>query len=166
MQSKILGLDNDRLVNKVILGILVIMDSIEERQVPQFLVAAFLAEAIHTQLVNLGTLKHFRYQTYLMHIFFHYNQEDFLEMQRCEPLAIGVEISPVNEDGNEGMFRFINKIMPKASKQLKKKLQLSLETRIGDWYLFENRIVIKLYGFEDEPFLLPSFFTPKIYSLE
>lgn len=36
----------------------------------------------------------------------------------------------------------------------------------GDWYLFENHTILRIYGFEDEPYLLPTFLTPKIYALE
>ena len=63
---------------------------------------------MHTQLVNLGTLKHFRYQTYLMDLFFHNNQDHFVELQIYEPLALEEEISFVDKDKSEGMFKFIN----------------------------------------------------------
>ena len=59
--SQILGLDNDRIVNEVILVILVPMESIEENQVLHIQVDEFLAETMDSQLVNLSTLKHFRY---------------------------------------------------------------------------------------------------------
>ena len=39
-------------------------------------------------------------------------------------------------------------------------------TRIGDWLLFEKHTIIRFYGFEEEPFLFPTFLTPRIYALE
>ena len=82
--SQILGLENNRSVNEVILVFLITMGSTKERHVPQFQVVEFLIETMHTQLVNIGTLKHFKYQKYLMHLFFYFNYEHFLELQRHE----------------------------------------------------------------------------------
>lgn len=55
---------------------------------------------------------------------------------------------------------------PEILEELNNYLQLSPKTRIGDWYFFENQTIIRVYGFEDEPFLLPAFLTPRIYALE
>ena len=77
MLSQILCVDNGRLVNEVILGFLVTMDSVEERKVLQIQVVECMVEAMHTQLMNMGALEHFRYQRYLVHLLFHYNQEHF-----------------------------------------------------------------------------------------
>ena len=41
-----------------------------------------------------------------------------------------------------------------------------MEDRIGDWFLFLKYIVIRVYGFEHQPYMLPSFLTPQIFSLE
>jgi hypothetical protein len=37
---------------------------------------------------------------------------------------------------------------------------------VGDWYLFEYHIEIRIYGAEIQPFLLPIFLTPRIFALE
>lgn len=37
---------------------------------------------------------------------------------------------------------------------------------IGDWYFLKNCIIIKRYGYFENPILLPKFVTPKLYSLE
>ena len=110
--SQILGLENDRSINEIIIGFLVTMCSIEENQAPQLQVVEFLDEAIHVQLVFIDTLTHFRYQAYIMHLFFHFNHEHFPELQRHEQPT--PEISFVNKDNNEAMFRFINQVMPKS----------------------------------------------------
>lgn len=79
--TQVLGLENVRFVDEVILGFLVSICPSEESQVPQIQFVEFLVEAIHVQLVNFGTLKHFKYQAYLMHLFFHFNYELFLEFK-------------------------------------------------------------------------------------
>jgi hypothetical protein len=43
-----------------------------------------------------------------MHIFFHCNQEGFLELQKFELVAPRAKIYFIDKDENQGMFRFIN----------------------------------------------------------
>ena len=76
------------------------------------------------------------------------------------------------------MFNFINKIMaraysilfnfipPRISSKLKTTLQLRPDTRIGDWYMFENHTILRIYGFEKKKYLFPTLLTPRIYALE
>lgn len=49
---------------------------------------------------------------------------------------------------------------------MKSKLQLSPETRIGDWFLYKHHTVIKDYYFSEAPYLIPPFLTPRLFSLE
>jgi hypothetical protein len=55
---------------------------------------------------------------------------------------------------------------PRIFSECKILLQLSPDKRVGDWYLFENHTEIRVYGIELQPFLLPRFLTPRIFSLE
>ena len=45
-------------------------------------------------------------------------------------------------------------------------LQFSPKKRIGDWFLFEKGIVIRLYGFVHQSYMLPTFFTVRVFALE
>jgi hypothetical protein len=90
------------------------------------------------------------------------------------------QYSTIKKDNNdEGMFHFINKTMaknncvlfdstpPRIFLELRfKLLQLSLDTSIGVWHIFENHTILRVYGFEEEPYMLPIFLTPRIYALE
>ena len=79
-----------------------------------------------------------------MQLFLHLNHEYFPKLQRQEQQASNVEISFVNKDKNEGMFKFINQVMPKVfmilfgsllprvSEELNNYLQLIQESMIGD----------------------------------
>jgi hypothetical protein len=58
-----------------------------------------------------------------------------------------------------------NHVPPRIFLECKKLLQLSPKKRVGDWYVFEYYIEIKVYGCQLAPFLLPIFMTPRIFSL-
>ena len=45
-------------------------------------------------------------------------------------------------------------------------LQFSPERRIGDWFLFEQGTMIRLYGFVHQPYILPRFLTLRVFALE
>jgi hypothetical protein len=76
------------------------------------------------------------------------------------------------------MLIFINKIMSKAHslifstdlprvlEEMKIILQPNPESRVGDWMLFIQSTVIWVYGYQEGPYLLPVFLTPRIFSLE
>jgi hypothetical protein len=76
------------------------------------------------------------------------------------------------------MLIFINKIMsrvynlifntslPRVLKDMKSYLQPNLENKIGDWVLFMHSTIIWVYGCQEAPYLLPTFLTPKVFSLE
>ena len=37
---------------------------------------------------------------------------------------------------------------------------------VGDWFCYKEFIVMRIYGFEGEPYKLPRFLTTRIYVLE
>ena len=37
---------------------------------------------------------------------------------------------------------------------------------VGDWFCFEDYTLIRIYGFEGEPFRLPKFTTRRLFALE
>jgi hypothetical protein len=59
-----------------------------------------------------------------------------------------------------------NEVPPRIIPECNKLLQLSPDKRVGDWYLFENYTETRVYGSELRPFLLSTFLTPRIFSLE
>ena len=56
--------------------------------------------------------------------------------------------------------------LPKVFPEMKETLQLSPSKRIGDWFLSESETIIRLHGFVHQPYILPSFLTTRIFSLE
>ena len=55
--------------------------------------------------------------------------------------------------------------MPRISEDFKLLVQNPVET-VGDWFCFENYTVIRVYGFEGEPFKLPRFISRRLFALE
>ena len=49
---------------------------------------------------------------------------------------------------------------------MKESLQFTPDRKIGDWFLLEEHKIIRVYGFFHDPYILPSFLTPRIFSLE
>ena len=49
---------------------------------------------------------------------------------------------------------------------MKELLQLSPSKMVGYWFLTEAETVIRLYGFVHQPYVLPTFLTVRIFSLE
>ena len=54
------------------------------------------------------------------------------------------------------------RVLPK----MKEVLQFSLERRIGDWFLSEHGTMIRVYGFIHQPYILPTFLTLRVFSLD
>ena len=55
---------------------------------------------------------------------------------------------------------------PRVTSTLQECLHPPIEDWIGDWFLSENYIVIRVYGFDRPPYRLPTFLTPKIFAME
>jgi hypothetical protein len=79
---------------------------------------------------------------------------------------------------NVGFKAFVDKFMytfyiifqgehpPKLFPECRQMLQLTPDTKVGDWYIFEDHTIIRIYGSEFKPYLLPLFLTLRIFALE
>ena len=56
--------------------------------------------------------------------------------------------------------------MPRVLEEMNSMMQASPEDRIGDWFLYKDFTVLRVYGFTGDPYRLPAFLTPRIISLE
>ena len=50
--------------------------------------------------------------------------------------------------------------------ELQDSLDPIVEQQVGDWILYKDFIVIRIYGAEKKPYKLPKFLTPIIFGLE
>ena len=55
--------------------------------------------------------------------------------------------------------------LPRMTKEMKAYLQ-NLNEPVGDWFLYKKFTVLRVYGFEDEPYKLPTFLTKRFFFLE
>ena len=55
---------------------------------------------------------------------------------------------------------------PRVTLELQECLHPPIEDWIGDWFLFENYTVIRVYGFDRPPYKLPTFLIPRIFAME
>ncbi len=55
---------------------------------------------------------------------------------------------------------------PRISTEIKRVLQLANNSRVGDWYLYQNHTEIRIYGCELPPYKLPKYLLMRIFSLE
>jgi len=54
----------------------------------------------------------------------------------------------------------LSRVLP----EFKNLLPLTLETRVGDWFIIESCTLIRVYGFEGEPYMLSKSLTPRKFS--
>ena len=65
------------------------------------------------------------------------------------------------------MYKLLfDEVLPRVLEEMKLMLQSSLEDIIGDWFLYKDFIVLRVYGFTGKPYKLPVFLTPRIFALE
>lgn len=56
--------------------------------------------------------------------------------------------------------------VPRISTKIKRILHLNEQSKVGDWYLYQNFIEIRVYGCEFPPFKLSVFVPVRIFALE
>ena len=61
---------------------------------------------------------------------------------------------------------FFEERFPRVFPEMMQILQLSNSKKIGDWFLIEFGTTIRLYGFMHPPYILPTFLTTRVFSLE
>jgi len=163
---QVLGLSDDCRVGDVILGFLLRISSLspESQPIPVFNFDEYLAEAIHLQLTEFPKVRFFRFQTYLLNILLCSN---VTELKFLSTLCSSDLPKQIN------MFEFANSIMsemykmlfdedlPRVLDEMKYLMQSSPEDRVGDWFLYRDYTVLRIYGFTGQPYRLPAFLTPE-----
>ena len=59
-----------------------------------------------------------------------------------------------------------DEMLPRVLEEMKNMMQFSPEDRVGDWFLYKDFIILRIYCFTGEPYRLPAFLTPKIFALD
>ena len=102
--------------------------------------------------------------------------ENLDELRQIEPVHFSEDTNLSQRNATIYFFTFASSVipalhklifgssMPRISEDLKLLLQNPVET-VGDWFCFEDYTLIRVYGFEGEPFRLPKFTTRRLFSL-
>ena len=106
--------------------------------------------------------------------------QEFLEPKQITPYDI---VSIVHRDSflrdpSKVFSQFVNEFAsrvylfiyeanyPRVPQQFQNYLHPQTENQIGDWFLYLVYTMMRVYGSEDQPYRLPTFLTPRIFSLE
>jgi hypothetical protein len=80
---------------------------------------------------------------------------------------LNVEFSQYVDQFMSKSYQIIyNQYPPRIFTECNKLLQLRLDIRVGDWYVFEHYTEIRIYACQLDPFRLSVFMNPMIFSLE
>jgi len=55
---------------------------------------------------------------------------------------------------------------PRSSPETKRVLQLLKQTKVGDWYLYQNHKETRIYGCVLAPYKLPRYLPMRLFALE
>jgi len=55
---------------------------------------------------------------------------------------------------------------PRIRLEIKRVLQLSKQTKVGYWYMYQNHIEIRIYGCQLAPYKLPKYLPMRLFALE
>jgi hypothetical protein len=118
-------------------------------------------------LVNLNSLRHFRYYTHLLRMYLKSNNTEFLETAfistNCKRITMLIFINKIMSRVYSLVF---GSYLPSVLEEMRISLQPNSKSRVGDWILFIQSTVIWVYSYREGPYLLPVFLTPKIFALE
>ena len=119
-------------------------------------------------LVNkLSRDKNFRFQYFLLRMFLTFNEDNIQlpkmvitnEMSRDYCKFMNFLMAPVYNV-------FFQERLSRVLQEIKEILQFSPKRGIQDWFLSEHGTMIRVYGFFHQPYILPAFFTVRVFALE
>ena len=94
-----------------------------------------------------------------------------------QPECFAENVNLSERNSTMTFIKFIDKVMssihklifcinlPRMIEEMKAYMQNSNEP-VGDWFLYKDFIVLRVYGFENEPYRLPLFLTKIVFVLE
>ena len=171
--SQILGLEDDSKVTEIMVGIICLVSQASEEVNLQF--DQYLADKIAYQLGHFQSGgKVFSYQTLLMLMII---TENLTELRQLEPVHFSDDTDLSQRHASLSFFTFSGTVipalyrlifgvpMPRIGEELKAFLQ-NPRAPVGDWFHFGDYSLLRIYGFEGEPFRLPKFIGKRLFALE
>jgi hypothetical protein len=179
----LLGYYSDQWVDEPILGFLSIF-STDEKPTTQFDFNTFLVDNIHEQFMNFGTEGMFIYSSILAYLFIFFQTDKFgFSMQKMDgdgrPQVVTAWTSLLKHNSTNFSFKeFIDQFYhpmvsmlggrpePRIKDEVQRILHLSENTKIRDWYLYQDYTKIRVYGCELAQYKLPKYLPVRIFALE
>ena len=178
MYCQVFGLYHDQTISEAFLGFLMYFSESIKFDYPNL-----IANTMHDQFSNFNTLASFKYQLYLMYLIldkFSLHFQSLLEPEELTPYDVIsiIHRSPFLRNQTQGFSKFVNEFAsqvylfiyeanyPRISQQLQNCLHPPTEDHIGDWFMFKDYTIIRVYGLEEKPYIFPVFLTPWIFALE
>ena len=147
--------------------------------------ATYISNKIHEQLMNLARERVFRYTSFIYHLILYYQYEKFhFAVKKVDaqgsPRSVVYWTSIFHRKFNApytyckfidlfihpAMSLFLSSPPPTLTDEMQRILQLSKAYSIGDWYLYRNHTVIRIYGCELPPYILPKYVPMRLFALE
>ena len=125
---------------------------------------------LQAYLIHLFLYQHFSFMSHLQLDILRSDHTLKSAIDRCPKLRYSVQ--------NENILWYINKFLPilytllhdmtppRVILEMIQELQTTPQLATGDWFLYEDHTVIRVYGFSGRPFKLPAFLTLRIFALE
>ena len=97
------------------------------------------------------------------------------ELQGKDPVSFANSAAFSEESNVFTFFDFTNKVMSQVFELIHEErlnrvtedmisgLQLMKKKATGDWFLYQHSTVVRVYGFQGFPYVLPTFLTPRIF---
>ena len=106
--------------------------------------------------------------------------QQFLEPEQITPYDIVsiVHRAAFLKDPSKGFSQFSNEFAsrvyffifeanyPRVPQQFENYLHPQTENQIGDWFLYQDYTIIRVYGSEEQPYRLLAFLAPRVFTLE
>ena len=186
MISQTLGLASAMSITEVHLGAFLFVSGPElDGQGELIDFCKHLSEAMDQELRDFHLTRTFRYQTYLVHLFLH-QQFYFMSqfhldiLRRDHSLKPAVDWCPKIRSTikNENLMWYINRFLPilytlthdgpspRVIPEMIHEMQSTPQLATGDWFLYADHTILRVYGFGGKPYRLPAFLTPRIFAME
>ena len=186
MITSILGYYSDEIIDSYILGVMASIFPTTLKPLTKFDYSIFLANNIHIQLMEFHNTHYFTYQSHLAHLFMYSQSLRFQHLQLQIDDGMGNPNSVIhsfihytsiiiNKVHDPQFYEFANMFIsqvyeiiyfqspPRIFLEIHRMLQLRQDKRTCDQFLSENHIVIKVYGSELQPYLIPKFLTLRVF---
>ena len=178
MYAHVFSIYHDQTISEAFLGFLMYLSDGVKFDYPKLIV-----DSMCEQLSNFSTLTSFKYQLFLMYLIldkYATQFQQFLELEHMTPYDI-ISIfyrAIFLRDPSKGFSQFVNDFAsrayffifevnyPRVPQQFQNYLHPQTKNQIGDQFLYQDYTIIRVYGSEEQPYRIPSFLNPSIFSLE